>query len=158
MAYFWLVFWESKTAVGRSKPNFSKCGGDSPHLWSSTAWLERQGVQLWAWPGCLHLLALPRDLGWNQRFSTKVALCKPCIDSPSWSVLSPKNVHCKAVLGTQSGMTRGWGQLVQLCRTRTFEFSEAHETSGRDSDGHQPLSDLITFAFFPQTLTAETCQ
>lgn len=60
-------------------------GTHSAHLRSSTTWLERQGVQLWAWSGCLHLLALPRDLGWKQRFSTKVALCKLCTDSPSWS-------------------------------------------------------------------------
>ena len=56
--------------------------------------------------------------------------------TPQVGVLSPKNVHCKAVLETQSGMTGGWGQLVQSCRTRAFKFWGAQETSGRNSDGH----------------------
>lgn len=100
-------FEESKTAVGRRKPNFSKCGGDSlspPVIFHRL--IGEAGNSALLDLGAFTCLLCHMTLVGSDTSALKLHFASFAL-TPQVRVLSPKNVHCKAVLGTQSGMIGG---------------------------------------------------
>ena len=83
----WLTSdWSREERGEEGKPEVITPGGDSltPAVVFQSL-IGEPGSSALDLTGCLHLLALPYDLDWNQRSSTKVALGKLRTGSSSWS-------------------------------------------------------------------------